>query len=226
MGNGATPLIPAAQTWRIWSRCSVFSARCSWAALAVGLLVGLVLYIFESLGLYRMAGKCRMRYSGLVFIPFVNLYYLGRLAQRGAVAYGKKALPFHVLLPLGSALTALLGGGLATAVTVVGARWIIGFGYRYVDEDAMLGFFGIVLVVSALLVLIALATAVFEYMALYQVYRLFVPENAAVYLVLSILVPVTMPFFLFAAGGREPGGCPASRWPLCRRNRPRPRSPR
>lgn len=68
----------------------------------------------------------------------------------------------------------------------------------------MLGFFGIVLVVSALLVLIALATAVFEYMALYQVYRLFVPENAAVYLVLSILVPVTMPFFLFAAGGREP----------------------
>lgn len=180
------------------------------AALAVGLLVGLVLYIFESLGLYRMAGKCRMRYPGLVFIPFVNLYYLGRLAQRGAVAYGKKALPFHVLLPLGGALMALLGGGLATAVTVVGARWIIGFGYRYVDEDAMLGFFGIVLVVSALLVLIALATAVFEYMALYQVYRLFVPENAAVYLVLSILVPVTMPFFLFAAGGREPGGCPAS----------------
>ncbi len=39
---------------------------------------------------------------------------------------------------------------------------------------------------------------VLQYMVLYQIYKHTTPNNAVVFLVLSIIFPVTMPFFLFA----------------------------
>ena len=46
--------------------------------------------------------------------------------------------------------------------------------------------------------LFPMAYAVYYYGALYRLYRMYKPENAVLFLVLSIIFAITQPFFLFS----------------------------
>ena len=167
--------------------------------LALSLLVGLVFYIFQSIGLYKMAKTCGISAPGLAWVPLGNMVILGKLAQRGSAAYGKRGLPYSILLPLGTALGALVMS-IGVGSMMVGA---IQADYGYDEAIAL------IFVVSGLIgylvgILLLIAACVLEYCALYQVYRLFIPENAVIYTVLSILVNVTLPFLLFSLHNRQP----------------------
>ena len=52
---------------------------------------------------------------------------------------------------------------------------------------------------------IAIAYAIFRYMALYDLFLSCDPQNAVLFLVLSIFVGVTRPFFLFACRNKDYG---------------------
>jgi len=52
---------------------------------------------------------------------------------------------------------------------------------------------------------VAIASAVFRFMALYDLYTSCDPRNSVIYLVLSILFPVTEPFFIFFNRNRDEG---------------------
>ena len=178
----------------------------------IAAVIGLIFYLFEAVGLYRMARGCGLSAPGLAFVPIANAMILGQLARRGCQAYGKRGLPYPVLLPLGQVGCIFL----SAAASVIGVQllWNVLFpliaGQPYYDMPAVMGARVIsamasLLLIGLLLFLVSVATTVFVYMALYQVYRLFSPENTVLYMVLSILLPVTMPFILFAIRNRQPG---------------------
>lgn len=172
-------------------------------SLTVGLLIGLVLYIFQSVGLYKMAKQCGLSAPWLAWIPVGNQVVLGQLAQRSCAAYGKHGLPYAVLLPVGSVLSGILSLGSVSVMTV-------GIVELFADMWSGITPTGVGMVAAGgvlyvLCLVIAITTVVFQYMALYKVYRLFAPENATLYTVLSVLFSVVIPFLLFAVRNRQPG---------------------
>ena len=62
------------------------------------------------------------------------------------------------------------------------------------------------LIMQMLLALMALAVVqmVFEFIALWHIYRLFSPDNAVAFILLSILVSASMPILLFVASRKTP----------------------
>ena len=80
-------------------------------------------------------------------------------------------------------------------------RLITGAVGGYMSESAMLeqmfGFLGGVVGLCLPLVGVSIALTVLRYMALYDLYRSVDPNNSVLYLVLSILVSISEPFFIF-----------------------------
>ncbi len=175
----------------------------------IGFVLGLVLYIFESIGIYKLAKNCRLPAPGLAWVPIASCYVLGHLAEISDRTVGKKSLPYRVILPLLEAFMLIMSVvtsffGVILAMRTVELE-------RTGDIVRLEASIGVLLVVLGLLMLATIAACVFLYLALYRVYRLFAPENAVAYLVVSILFPVTTPFFLFSLRDRQPGApCPAA----------------
>ena len=58
-------------------------------ALGIGAGVWAILFILQGIGLYRMAKNRVMKHRALAFVPFVNLWYMGKLAGECNV-FGRK----------------------------------------------------------------------------------------------------------------------------------------
>lgn len=72
----------------------------------VALLIGIVFFLLQSIGLYKMAKKAGMKHKWMAFFPFVNLLYVGTLS--GEVFFfghrfkraGVVAMIFQILLTI------------------------------------------------------------------------------------------------------------------------------
>ena len=62
-----------------------------------------------------------------------------------------------------------------------------------------------VVFISSALFIVAVVAAVFVYIAYYDYFVSCEPNNAVLYLVLSILIPVTLPFFIFFSRKKDDG---------------------
>jgi len=62
----------------------------------------------------------------------------------------------------------------------------------------------VLLVVPVINLLACIAYAVIYYIALYKIYRIFAENNAVLYTILSIVIDVTAPFFIYFASKNEP----------------------
>ena len=166
----------------------------------VSSLLGIVLYVFSSLGLYTMAQRRGIRHAWLAWVPVANLWVLGSLSdQYQYVVRGQNKSKRKVLLTL----AILVASGYMLARLF--------FNLNYLTEDLLfelvmgplMGILGLMVVFSGL----CIALAILRYMALYDVYRSLDPDNSVMYLVLSILFNVTEPFFLFFNRHKD-GGMP------------------
>lgn len=161
------------------------------------LAFALVCYIFRSLGLYSIAKRRGIYSPWLAWIPVGNLWILGSISdQYQYVAKSKVKKRRKVLLGLSiaSIVLALPMGITAGVASVMGAM----------DSSAMLSGMLFVLTVFALGV-ISILSAVFYYIALYDLYRSCAQSDATLYLVLSILFPVAEPFMVFACRNKDEG---------------------
>lgn len=163
-------------------------------------LFGIVTYVLSSLGLYTLAQRRGLNRPWLAWIPVVNCWILGSLSdQYRYVVKGEVKSKRKVLLIL-QILTTVMGIAMAV-VAVVMAVNVAGGVMRGADEGRIMemvlgplvGILGMCLPLAG----IAIAYAVVRYMALYDVYRSMDPVNCVLFTVLSILVGVTEPFFLF-----------------------------
>ena len=168
----------------------------------------IVLYVFRSLGVYTIAKRRELRNPWFAWIPVVNEYLLGSLSdQYQYVVKGKVKNKRKWLLGLNIAMAALytvfIGVLIATIVKLTGNA-MSGFSEAKMAQMAMRS--GLAMLAGAVpLCAAALAMSVLRFIALYDVYASTDPRNSTMYIVLSILFPVTEPFFLFFSRKKDDG---------------------
>ena len=138
----------------------------------------------------------------------VNCWLVGSLSdQYRYVVKRENHIKRKWLLGL-NILKAVLTIVLVVLVVVFAVNVIGGAMYRISEQQLMEEVLGLALSLLGVLLPLAgaaIANAVIYYMALYDVYKSLDPNNSVVFLVLSILFKVTVPFFLFFNRNKDNG---------------------
>lgn len=179
-----------------------------YVTLLISCAAGIAVYVLRSLGLYSIAKRRQLRHAWFAWFPAVRAYLLGCVSdQYRYVVKGQNKAKRRSLLVLsiicGLARVALsVSPFFMTFGSVSMASWGAGEMalVKTILEYALV--IGIVLLVFLVL---ALIRGVIRFVALYDLYRSCDPENAVIYIILSILFDVTVPFFLFFNRNRDLG---------------------
>ena len=160
-------------------------------------LFSIAAYILTAIAIYSISVRRGLSKPWLAWVPVINCWLLGSLSdQYQYVVKGKNTSRRKWLLALNLAIAGLtLAVGILAAIAVTGAIFT-GPGNELLSRTVVgpvIGILGLVLPLAAA----AIGIAVIRYMALYDVYRSLDPNNAVLFLVLSILFSPTEPFFLF-----------------------------
>ena len=178
-----------------------------------GPVLSLIFFVFNALALYTLAERRGIRHSWLAWIPVANIWVLGSLSdQYRYVTRGEVRSKRKVLLTL-RILSSVLSVVLAVIVAVMSVGLIgviLGELERFRFAEWIMGPSIGLLGLGLPLLGIAIAYAILRYMALYDLFLSCDPQNAVLFLVLSIFVGVTKPFFLFACRNKD-YGMPARR---------------
>ncbi len=156
-------------------------------------LLGVASYVLTALALYTIAKRRGVQYPWMAWVPVVNCWLLGSLSdQYQYLVKRRHTNRRRTLLALD-----ILKCVLTVIVTVLAMLMVF--------RTAVGMLVARLISCLALLAGVCIARAVILYMALYDVYRSADPQNAVLYLVLSICVSVTKPFFLFFNREKEDG---------------------
>lgn len=180
-------------------------------------LLSIAAYVLTALALYTLAQRRGLNRPWLAWIPVVNCWLLGSLSdQYRYVVKGEVKSKRKVLLVL-NILSTVIGMamvGICVAMVIGLAGDVIhGANEEAIIRTAMgsvIGILGLCLPLAG----IAIAYAVIRYMALYDVYRSMDPSNCVLFTVLSILVSITEPFFLFFNRNKDLGMPPRRQEPV------------
>ena len=173
-------------------------------------LIGIGLYVMQSLGLYTISKRRGIHNPWLAWIPVANMWILGSIADqyqyvtKGKIKNRRKTLIAMVIIV--AATVVLLFVGLIM-LTFGGVAELSGTGF---SGDPGLG--GALLIFAAYLAMIVacLIWAVFRYIAFYDTFASCTPDNAVVFLVLGIFFHMLLPIFVFAVRNKD-GGMPPRR---------------
>lgn len=183
-----------------------FIAPTLMGTMAITLAISLVFYIFESLGLYTIAKRRGIRHPWLSWVPLGNTWILGRISdQYQQYTQGKKTRRSAILLVCSLIMPVLMVLYVFALVRFfVELSEVIG-----VDTPAIYGLSESAITafaVTALAVIaVSIVTVVFQYIALYDLFRSCDPNNATAFLILSIFVSVAMPFLIFSQREKDYG---------------------
>lgn len=165
---------------------------------------GIVSYVFTSLGFYTMAKRRGIANPWLAWIPVGNRWIAGSISdQYQQVAKGKHTRRRTILLILalsGYALSIISSGmSIAQMVSMIMTD--------HLDSTASVGMpaYGLIGLMSSGL---SIASSVVYYFCLYDLYASAKPENAVLFIVLSILVGVATPFLIFSCRNHDQGMVP------------------
>lgn len=166
------------------------------------LIFSVASYVLHSMGLYTIAERRGLRHKWLAWLPVGNVWLLGSVSdQYQYVAKGKVTNRRKIMLALSIAGIAVYIG------------WLIG-----IIGSAIAGYVGAAVLGMALgwllFVGVMITLSVFQFIAYYDLYRSCQPSNAVLYLVLSIIFSVTVPFFVFFIRNKELGMPPRKQVPI------------
>lgn len=157
------------------------------------LAIGLVLYLLKAFGLYKMAKTLGIKNAGLAFVPVVGDYMLGKVAE--APIDGKKPMRFGLILLLLNIASFVLGSAFTfytVVMDIISEMESISTGMT-----AGTGFAGYMVGYLATLG-VSIVYAVFYYMALYRIFKVFAPDYTVAFLLLSMFISgaVNVLFFI------------------------------
>ena len=173
-------------------------------------------YVLRSIGLYAIAKRRGISNPWLAWIPVAWVWTLGsisdqfRYVTKAQVKNKRTTLLVMNLIQTVASTAMMVVIGIAFAELV--NMGIIGFEEEELMTEAMIlifKFMGMALVLGG----IALATAIIHYIAMYDLYLSVNPANAVVFLILSIFISITEPFFLFFNRNKEDGMPPRRQEP-------------
>lgn len=156
-------------------------------------IIALVFYIFQAIGLYNMSKRRGYKNAWLAFVPFVNAYVLGGIADNVNYCCGKRS-NFRVIL-----LIVQIVYGIAATIAVIMmmdkfAQFL--FLAQIGDDSEIMHYVMQMMASSLLLSLFSIVLIVVQSIVLYKIYQDYAGRNAVIFLVLSILFGIA-PFFLF-----------------------------
>lgn len=168
----------------------------------------IAIYVMTALSLYTIAQRRGLHKPWLAWIPVANVWLLGSISdQYRYVSLGQSKAKRKWLLGLTLASTALSVVILVQAASIIGQA-VMNMS-NYSDYDQFLGSIlaSAISMVAMLVPLLAVSIAckVLRYMALYDVFKSLDPANCVLFLVLSILFPITEPFFLIFNRNKDLG---------------------
>ncbi len=167
-----------------------------YAFLILWCVLSIVFYIFEALAMYRIGKNRGMKYTALAFIPILNMYFLGRIADdisctmNKKTSYAKRILLFTIL-SLSMLILGCIFFGMFTFLLAMKAPTSASLVFSFL-------FFFIYFVFM-------LISTVFSYISLYKIFKEYSPANATIFLVLSIVFSSTRPFLLFVIRNNKSG---------------------
>ncbi|MBQ7000965.1 MAG: hypothetical protein IJN67_07975 [Oscillospiraceae bacterium] len=169
-------------------------------------LLGIAGYVLTALAIYSISRRRELRKPWLAWIPVVNCWLLGSLSdQYRYVVKGENRSKRKWLLWLSIAKLLLTTAIVVLGIAVAGSVLFGGFRKESLLLQRIMGPLIGIAGVSLPMAGITLAYAVIYFMALYDLYQSLDPSNAVLYLVLSVLFPITKPFFLFFNRDRDDG---------------------
>ncbi len=170
--------------------------------------IGIALYVFRSMGVYSIAKRRELNHPWFAWFPVVNQYLLGSLSdQYQYVVKGKIKNKRKWLLALNIVLAVLytvVMGQLIGMIVKLTGNVMAGFSGPKLEQIALRSFLAI-MAGGVPMCVVAIAMNVIRYIALYDVYTSVDPRNNVMYIILSILFPVTEPFFLFFSRKKDEG---------------------
>jgi len=165
---------------------------------------GIVFYILQSVGMYTIAKHRGIRHAWLSWLPIGNVWMLGSISdQYQYVAKGKIKNRRKLLLALSMAALLLT---VFVWVAVIGTIFAVGLGTE-AGETLSGAAVAVSLLGNLAIIAICAVSVVLGYMCLYDLYASCNPDNAVLFLVLSILIGVTIPFLVFGCRKKD-GGMP------------------
>ena len=177
-------------------------------AIAVSAVIGIAIYLLESIGVYKMAKSAEIKNPWLAFIPVANDWVFGTLAEKYKKKNGTKSARFGIILPVLEGIV-LIEAIALTIFTVISIKEITGYALDAVNTSAEMApeqFMSLipVIILYFALMAVAFAYAVVFFIALWRVYSSFDKSNATLYIVLSVIFTISVPIILFIIRNRKP----------------------
>ena len=170
-------------------------------------------YVLQSLGIYTIAKRRGIKNPWLSWIPVGSAWIIGcisdqyRYVVKGQIKNKRKALLILQVI-MWVAYIAFFAVLFSFIFGTFGAALEYAMDPVYIDDTNISGIMGSVFGALGLYLVmmgIAIAVTVIQYMALYDLYHSCEPKNGTLYLVLSILVSITQPIFLFICRNKDEG---------------------
>ena len=166
------------------------------------LAFSLVSYVLTARSMHMIAQRRGIRNSWLAWIPVVNVWIMGSISdQYQYVVKGK----------IRNRRKVLLGVSIATNVMVAVIQ-VLNVILGFVGTGGVTALTAVITALSLVMTPVSIVFAVFQYIALYDLYASCEPGNSVLYLVLSIVFSITMPIFMFLCRKKD-GGMPARKQP-------------
>ena len=172
-------------------------------------ILAIVGYVLRSISLYTIAKRRGIANPWLAWVPVAWVWVLGSISDQFRYVTKAQVKNKRTTL-LVMQIISVVASVAVIVVTIISAVKFFEFA-MYAGEDELLheslSFFFRMMGMAMLLLGYALAQAIVIYIALYDVYMSLNPNNAVLFLVLSIFFGVTQPFFLFF-NRKKDGGMP------------------
>lgn len=198
--------------------------------LLLTLAFAVVSYVLHSVGLYTIARRRRIPRPWLAFLPIGGNWILGSISDRYQFVRKKRfrnrkkllvcmELATYVLTGaiVFSIISLLINAGLLQTTAKLPDGWYTVDGLNLIPLHKDQSFIGpirpddilaaaqLIVVLFFATLLISMIFTIFLYLTYYDVYASCRPDLKVVFLLLSILFPVTMPFFVFACRKHDKG---------------------
>lgn len=154
----------------------------------------LATYILTGIAYYRVAKKRGIPHPGIAWIPIVQIYTVGKVADDISAQYKEKTHRAPLLL-IFSALTYVLSGVAAMTAIPVLSDIVSSIDMTNVDTNVIINTFAQAdtneLIIACIIGLFAAAASVvslvLQFLSWYALYREYAPQSAGIYLLVVLL---------------------------------------
>ena len=169
------------------------------AFLFLTLAFAVVTVIFQGIGIMKMHEKLGLKNGWMAFVPFLNAYAIGKVAEQYVKADGRKSAKFSVILVVANSIYILI-----SMVSLFFNIFMTAAEEMAVSPEAILTVSAISLVFAFFELTFSCAYMVVSYVAWWRVYAIFSNKNATLFTIISILFSLVQPFIIFAIRNNDP----------------------